>query len=395
QFTPTCSDFPSIRHAVPPPKASGSANVGIADASWHAQCNYVSPPSRRGAVNHDRESAQIKPPTFQAARMAPKLVVVVGDSRLHGQHHRLRPAVHDARLHRPVAPRLSWHGFLNIEPNTYIAIIATASRTAITVPIASCLSHLKWRHFQNRAHRLNHLDLIDKASRGPWGSLQALFMLGKANMVISMLAITTILSLAIGPSVQQVLEIHTREAIDSSRIPELAYATNYTSKVLYMTQNDSATLEGVEPMSRLQFASNMIRGITKNGTVLSSLCIGGSCRWPEYTTLGMCCASSLTSEGPIQDSAIWKVNCTYNIPEDTYGILVLTPDDWTTRRYLPWSTEPLRRRDLDDRDDSVYWVAPSTNAKMVLDPQSRDYVMDTIAFFLKEILNSLTSDSSS
>ncbi|KAG7105174.1 hypothetical protein HYQ44_016486 [Verticillium longisporum] len=85
-----------------------------------------------------------------------------------------------------------------------------------------------------------------------------------------MLAITTILSLAIGPSVQQVLEIHTREAIDSSRIPELAYATNYTSKVLYMTQNDSATLEGVEPM------------------MLSSLCIGGSCRWPEYTTLGMC-----------------------------------------------------------------------------------------------------------
>ncbi|KAF3353231.1 Splicing factor U2AF 50 kDa subunit [Verticillium dahliae VDG1] len=206
------------------------------------------------------------------------------------------------------SPRLSWHGFLNIEPNTYIAIIATASRTATTVPIASCLSQLKWRHFQSRAHRLNHLDLIDKASRGPWGSLQALFMLGKANMVISMLAITTILSLAIGPSVQQVLEIHTREAIDYSLVPELAYATNYTSKVLYTTQ---------------------------------------------------------------------------------------TPDDWTTRRYLPWSTEPLRRRDLDDRDDSVYWVAPSTNAEMVLDPQSRDNVMDTVAFFLKEILSSLTSDSSS
>lgn len=137
------------------------------------------------------------------------------------------------------SPRLSWHGFLNIEPNTYIAIIATASRTAITVPIASCLSQLKWRHFQNRAHRLNHLDLIDKASRGPWGSLQALFMLGKANMVISMLAITTILSLAIGPSVQQVLEIHTREAIDYSLVPELAYATNYTSKVLYTTQSKS------------------------------------------------------------------------------------------------------------------------------------------------------------
>ncbi|RXG41866.1 hypothetical protein VDGE_30716 [Verticillium dahliae] len=188
------------------------------------------------------------------------------------------------------SPRLSWHGFLNIEPNTYIAIIATASRTATTVPITSCLSQLKWQHFQSRAHRLNHMDLIDKASRGPWGSLQALFMLGKANMVISMLAITTILSLAIGPSVQHVLEIHTREAIDYSLVPELAYATNYTSKVLYTTQNDSATLEGVEPMSRLQFASNMIRGITKNGTVLSSLCIGGSCRWPEYTTLGMCTA---------------------------------------------------------------------------------------------------------
>ncbi|CRK21330.1 hypothetical protein BN1708_013076 [Verticillium longisporum] len=211
--------------------------------------------------------------------------------------------------------RLSWHGFLNIEPNTYIAIIATASRTAIMVPIASCLSQLKWRHFQNRPHRLSHLDLIDNASRGPWGSLQALFRLGLANMVISMLAITTILSLAIGPSVQQVLEIHTRETINHGRVPLLAYATNYTSKVSYWTQN-------ITTLGMCVSIDNVTQHTTR------------TCSDPSWQQ-----ALEFTSEDPFQNNTTWEVDCTYNISEDTYGIQVPskeTGDDIPYRSKVNW-----------------------------------------------------------
>jgi hypothetical protein len=126
--------------------------------------------------------------------------------------------------------RSSWERTWPIEPNTVIAIISTTSRTALMVPVASCLSQLKWRHFQRRPHRLSHLDLIDRSSRGPWGSLQVLLRLGRANVIISVLAVATILSLAVGPSVQQILETRQREVPAQGRLARVAYATNYTSK---------------------------------------------------------------------------------------------------------------------------------------------------------------------
>lgn len=88
----------------------------------------------------------------------------------------------------------------------------------------------RWRHFQRRAHPLSHLDIIDRSSRGPWGSFQLLYRLGRANIVISLLAIITILSLVIGPSVQQVLETRTRQVKLDSAVAKVAYATKYTTR---------------------------------------------------------------------------------------------------------------------------------------------------------------------
>lgn len=117
-----------------------------------------------------------------------------------------------------------------VAPNTLLAIISTLSRTAMMVPVASCLSQLKWRHFRIRQHRLSHLDVIDRASRGPSGSLLLIFQLGRASVVISMLAAVTVLSLAVGSTVQQLLEMPSRNTTRDNATAEIGIATQYTSR---------------------------------------------------------------------------------------------------------------------------------------------------------------------
>lgn len=131
------------------------------------------------------------------------------------------------------ASRASWT--FAIELNTLLAIISTVTKTSLMVPVVSCISQLKWRHF-TRPHRLSHLDLIDRCSRGPWGSFVLLLELWKTNIIISALALVTIVALGVDPSVQQILETRTREAVMQNASAEVSFATSYESKALPFDQ---------------------------------------------------------------------------------------------------------------------------------------------------------------
>lgn len=64
--------------------------------------------------------------------------------------------------------------------NAIIAALATVSRAALMVPVASTIMQELWLFFAKEAEkttcssRLSHLDLFDSASRGTWGSLTLL-----------------------------------------------------------------------------------------------------------------------------------------------------------------------------------------------------------------------------
>lgn len=62
-------------------------------------------------------------------------------------------------------PLASWK--LPISPNSLIAVLTTIGKSAMMVSVATCLSQLKWRHYYKRPNQLSHLQLFDKASRGP------------------------------------------------------------------------------------------------------------------------------------------------------------------------------------------------------------------------------------
>lgn len=117
-----------------------------------------------------------------------------------------------------------------ILPNTLLSILTNVTKTAMMVPVAACLSQMKWDHFHHRANPLDHLQLYDDASRGPYGSFM-LLVTGRAKLLSAWaFAIITLIALGIDPSTQQTIETRTRHADMTNVTALVGLAQNYSSK---------------------------------------------------------------------------------------------------------------------------------------------------------------------
>ena len=126
---------------------------------------------------------------------------------------------------------------LAIQPNSAISVLTTVGKTALLVPVTSCLGQLKFRYFR-REHRLDHVQLFDDASRGPWGSLMMLLGTRHHAVLGAAFAIVTILALAIEPSAQQILDFPTHTT--NNRTAELGRADAYYSKS-FLARDETAS----------------------------------------------------------------------------------------------------------------------------------------------------------
>lgn len=116
-----------------------------------------------------------------------------------------------------------------IQINSVVAILTAVSRTAMVVPLAACISQLKWRHFES-PNRLSHLQDYDNASRGPWGSLLILFNFRVGDLLAWALALWTVASLGISPSAQQILEFPNRRVAMRNVTATIVQAPGYWAK---------------------------------------------------------------------------------------------------------------------------------------------------------------------
>ena len=118
---------------------------------------------------------------------------------------------------------------LPIQPNSLIAICTTLGKSAMMVPVASCIGQLKWRYFARRPRPLQHLQSFDDASRGPWGSLVVLLSGLTRSWAISGFAFAAVVGLGIEPSAQQVLGIGTKEVELTNMTATAGMARGYYS----------------------------------------------------------------------------------------------------------------------------------------------------------------------
>lgn len=106
-----------------------------------------------------------------------------------------------------------WTFVFGISLNTLIAILSTLSRTALMVPVASCISQLKWIHLVNTSRPLHDVQVFDDASRSPWGSLELIWTMHVKSKLATWGALITILTLAMGPFAQQLVSYPSRSVL--------------------------------------------------------------------------------------------------------------------------------------------------------------------------------------
>jgi len=119
---------------------------------------------------------------------------------------------------------------LPIQPNSLISVFTTVGKSALMVPLAGCLSQLAWQHFASEPKSLDHMRVFDDASRGPWGAMELIFVIGKKGYLARFLAVATVLALGIEPFAQQVLEFGNRDVEVAMPMVQIASASTYQSR---------------------------------------------------------------------------------------------------------------------------------------------------------------------
>ena len=122
-------------------------------------------------------------------------------------------------------PLVDWK--MPIQPNSLVAVFSTIAKSALLVPIASCISQLKWNYFES-PRTLNQLQVWEDASRGPWGALVMLWKTRATALLGSLGALITILLLAFEPFTQQVVRVQFRDMHMANETSTVSYTTSFS-----------------------------------------------------------------------------------------------------------------------------------------------------------------------
>ncbi|KAI1777017.1 hypothetical protein F4818DRAFT_439378 [Hypoxylon cercidicola] len=203
-----------------------------------------------------------------------------------------------------------------IRPNSLISVLTTIAKAAMLIPIASCISQAKWSHFQRRPHALDHLQLYDDASRGPWGSFLLLCSWRLKAVAAWALAIVTLVALGIEPSVQQILEPRNREAPLANATVQIGRAENYTSKAIW-----SSSIQGYggprDPNPHiLELQTALANGLVGSVPEVNIECRepATQCTWERFRTLAVCAKfSNVTND--VKETRLNNTFYSYSFPE--------------------------------------------------------------------------------
>ncbi|KAF4968409.1 hypothetical protein FSARC_4206 [Fusarium sarcochroum] len=228
-------------------------------------------------------------------------------------------------------PLESWS--FPIQPNSIISVLTTVSKSAMLVPITSCLSQLKWRHISTQPRSLSHFQVFDDASRGPWGSAVLAWRMPLQSRLGWALALVTVIALGIEPSAQQILNFPLAERELKNVTATIGQADFYESKSMQVTsQNDDFGIQRLNLHApRLQLS--VLEALIGNASEPYVNCPAPATRfkWLEFTSLGVCHVlhnvTHLSTRKCNRRADVDYTNCTY--------ILNLGPE------YIPKEPESL------------------------------------------------------
>ncbi|KAI0448494.1 hypothetical protein F5B21DRAFT_112038 [Xylaria acuta] len=201
------------------------------------------------------------------------------------------------------------------QPNSAISVLTTVMKTTILLSISASFSQLKWHHFST-PQLLNDLETFNEASRGPWGSFLLLLQCRRWSLLATGLAITTLASLLVEPTAQQILDFPSRETV--LRGTDAGIMNSYGFRLRISNDSDDIFFS-----KTLGIRSSLVGAATGNISPFSFSCPNTAvrCTYPAFTTLGVCSSFHNTTD-PLRQS------CTNNQTTGTISCNISLPSIW-------------------------------------------------------------------
>lgn len=197
--------------------------------------------------------------------------------------------------------------------NVFISILSAASKSSLIFSVASTMGQAKWCWFRperdDGRRRLQDMQTLDDASRGPLGSVQLLFTRIFVS-ICSIGAVITILALLYEPFLQQLVSYPVQ---------------------LVQVSTDVATRQALAVGVRYEnfdYYGSILRGIYGDETsfIRTPDCPTGNCTWPLFHSAGWCGTSgqlpiqlrspdcNFTVQDYIENNSFGTQSCTFVLP---------------------------------------------------------------------------------
>ncbi|KAH7355650.1 hypothetical protein BKA66DRAFT_553649 [Pyrenochaeta sp. MPI-SDFR-AT-0127] len=245
-------------------------------------------------------------------------------------------------VHANGKPILDWH--VPIQPASLVAIFSTIAKSSLLVPLAACLSQLKWSYFE-KPQTLSHMQDFEDASRGPWGAMMLLWKVKGTALLASVGALVTLLMLAFEPSAQQVIRLGSRKSIVNSNSRTIATAAYKPGAIATtMSLSDWRFYGGAEDSAEVRFsmALNMMAAMAGRPSIYQSnaYCPTTECSFYNFTTLGAC--TTCESESILVNNGF---GCAYYDRESVSGVSARNDTVFTELQSFQAAVREASKRD--------------------------------------------------
>ncbi|KAI3341998.1 hypothetical protein F4824DRAFT_271003 [Ustulina deusta] len=191
-------------------------------------------------------------------------------------------------------PIFLWHG---VTLNAIVSILTTTSKASFLLAAEELISQWKWILFTGQLRPLIDFERIDSASRGPLGSLLVMLRC-KHTSYLYIGTLTVLLSLAIEPLAQQIVQRKQSHSLVDDATSTVARAIRYSKGVEIRmeavlfdpTIPGNSTLVDVDADLSMQSAVlyGLDRPLEDVNLQAPFKCPSVECEWPMYESLAVC-----------------------------------------------------------------------------------------------------------
>ncbi|KAF2826461.1 hypothetical protein CC86DRAFT_467157 [Ophiobolus disseminans] len=190
-----------------------------------------------------------------------------------------------------------------IQPASLVAVFSTIAKAALLVPVAVCLSQLKWTYFEE-PRELEHMQAFDDASRGPWGAVVFLWKTKGLVWLAAIGALVMVLMTGFEPFSQQAIHFSERSIRVYNETAWIGYSNQFPDARSMFGATYNPT-----PEARLNFTITIMEAMIGRPSVhrASLSCPGDECRFEDFTSLGVASTCELPELVQINN----EFGCTY------------------------------------------------------------------------------------